>query len=94
VPQALVKAGGQRSAGVGTVEARKRRQSLAELRRRAYELVSYVERVTGIEPAWPAWKAWDSKRHLGWSASSQADAVPFVCLSAVYGGHVRPVRTG
>src|SRR4051812_9223690 len=41
-----------------------------------------MERVTGIEPAQSAWKAWDSKRHFGWSAASQEDAVPFACLSA------------
>src|SRR4051794_11261613 len=34
-----------------------------------------VEQVTRIEPAQPAWKAWDSKRHVGWAAPTQADAV-------------------
>jgi hypothetical protein len=44
------------------------------------ELRSYVERVTGIEPAWPAWKAGVPKVPIRWSQGSWPYAVPSVCL--------------
>jgi hypothetical protein len=56
------------------------------MRNRLADLRLYVERVTGIEPAWPAWKTWESKQHLCWSAQCQAEGVPSECLSAIYGG--------
>ena len=57
-------------------------QSFSRRPDRAADLRLYMERVTGIEPAWPAWKAWASKRHLRWSAPCQPDAVPSTCLRA------------
>ncbi len=47
------------------------------------DLRIYVERVTGIEPAWPAWKGGFFKRCLRCSAASPTEVVSFDCLSAV-----------